>query len=112
MNVFSIEVILNYRGEAIDFTSYFFVLVVIAERMNSMGNAFIACGVIYCIDRYDSNPTTINFAYDTKTGNQWNPNIQFTNQYGYNSMVDYNPKEKLLYAWDNHKQLTYSLTWN
>lgn len=82
------------------------------ERMNSMGNAFIACGVIYCIDSYNSNPTTINFAYDTKTGNQWNPNIQFTNQYGYNSMVDYNPKEKLLYAWDNHKQLTYSLTWN
>ena len=112
MNVFSIEVTLNYKGEAIDFTSYFFVLVVIAERMNSMGNAFIACGVIYCIDSYNSNPTTINFAYDTKTGNQWNPNIQFTNQYGYNSMVDYNPKENLLYAWDNHKQLTYSLTWN
>ena len=75
-----------------------------------MGNSFVACGVIYCIDHYRSNPTTINFAYDTKTGKQWNPNIQFTNQYGYNSMVDYNPTEKLLYSWDYNRQVTYSLT--
>ena len=73
---------------------------VISERMGSMGNAFMACGVVYCIDSYNSKSTTINFAYDTKTGRSWNPNIQFTNQYGYNSMVDYNPREKVLYAWD------------
>ncbi|XP_078381906.1 uncharacterized protein LOC144664627 isoform X3 [Oculina patagonica] len=82
------------------------------EQMNSMGNAFVACGVIYCIDTCYTNPTTINFAYDTKTGKQWNPNIQFTNKYGYNSMVDYNPRERVLYAWDNKRQVTYSLTWN
>ncbi|KAJ7363625.1 Olfactomedin-like protein 2A [Desmophyllum pertusum] len=82
------------------------------EKMNKMGNAFVACGVIYCIDTYNGNPTTINFAYDTKTGKQWNPNIQFTNQYGYNSMVDYNPREKVLYAWDQKHLVTYSLTWN
>jgi len=80
------------------------------EPMRSMGNAFVVCGVIYCIDDYNSKSTTINFAYDTKTGKQWNPNIQFTNQYGYNSMVDYNPREKVLYAWDNRRQVTYSLT--
>ena len=80
--------------------------------MNTMGNAFVACGVIYCIDGYNSKSTTINFAYDTKTGKQWNPNIQFTNQYRVNSMVDYNPRERLLYAWDSRRQVTYSLTWN
>jgi len=77
--------------------------------MNSIGNAFVACGVIYCIDHYSSKSTTINFAYDTKTSKKWNPNIQFTNQYGYNSMVDYNPREKVLYAWDSKRQVTYSL---
>ena len=77
--------------------------------MSSMGNAFVACGVIYCIDSY-SGKTTINFAYDTKTGKQWNPNIQFTNQFGYNSMVDYNPREKVLYAWDNQRLVTYPIT--
>ena len=78
--------------------------------MESIGNAFVACGVIYCIDRYHSRSTTINFAYDTKTGKQWNPNIQFTNLYKYNSMVDYNPREKMLYSWDNQFQVTYSLS--
>ncbi len=78
--------------------------------MRSMGNAFVACGVIYCIDDYKQNPTTINFAYDTKTGKQWNPSIQFTNQYGYNSMVDYNPREKVLYAWDYQHLVTYPIT--
>ena len=78
--------------------------------MSSMGNAFVACGVVYCIDSYNSKSTTINFAYDTKTGKQWNPNIQFTNQYGYNSMVDYNPREKVLYAWDNKRLVTYPIS--
>ena len=78
--------------------------------MSSMGNAFVACGVIYCIDSHSSRSTTINFAYDTKTGKQWNPNIQFTNQYTYNTMVDYNPRERVLYAWDHRRQVTYSLT--
>ena len=80
------------------------------EPITSMGNAFVACGVIYTIDHYDNRFTTINFAYDTKTGRQWNPNIKFINQYGYNSMVDYNPWEKVLYAWDNRFQVTYPIT--
>ena len=78
--------------------------------MSSMGNAFVACGVIYCIDSYNSKSTTINFALDTKTGKQWNPNIQFTNQFGYNSMVAYNPRERVLYAWDNKRLVTYPIT--
>ena len=81
-----------------------------AEKMSHMGNAFVACGVIYCIDEYNSKTTTINFAYDTKTGKQWIPNIQFTNQYGFNSMVDYNPRERVLYAWDYRRLVTYPLT--
>ncbi|XP_068756100.1 olfactomedin-like protein 2A [Montipora capricornis] len=80
------------------------------EGMNTMGNAFVACGIIYTIDEYNPRETTINFAYDTKTGRTWNPNIKFTNQYGYNSMVDYNPTEKVLYAWDNQRLVTYPLT--
>ena len=86
---------------------YFYISL---EKMNGMGNAFVACGVVYCIDVYSSKSTTINFAYDTKTGKQWNLNIQFTNQYGYNSMVAYNPREKVLYAWDNKRLITYPIT--
>ena len=89
---------------------HFSLFVFCTEPMSSMGNAFVACGVIYCIDDCNDRSTTINFAYDTKTGRQWNPNVQFTNQYGGNYMVDYNPREKVLYAWDNRRQVTYSLT--
>jgi len=78
--------------------------------MSTMGNAFVVCGVIYAIDAYNAKSTTINFAFDTKTSKKWVPNIPFTNLYGYNSMVDYNPREKVLYAWDNRRQVTYSLT--
>ncbi|XP_068696041.1 myocilin-like isoform X2 [Montipora foliosa] len=82
----------------------------IVEPITSMGNAFVACGVIYTIDSYSSRFTTINFAYDTKTGREWNPHIKFINYYGANSMVDYNPREKVLYGWDNQRQVTYPLT--
>ncbi|KAJ7367403.1 hypothetical protein OS493_040635 [Desmophyllum pertusum] len=43
------------------------------EKMNTMGNAFVACGVIYCINSYSKRSTTINFAYDTKTGKTMEP---------------------------------------
>ena len=66
--------------------------------------------VVYCNDSYNSKSTTINFAFDTKTGCSWNSNIQFTNQYGYNSMVDYNPRERVLYARDNRRLVTYPIT--
>ena len=38
-----------------------------------MGNAFVACGVIYAIDSYNNKSTTINFAYDTKLENSGTP---------------------------------------
>ena len=78
--------------------------------MSSIANSFVVCGVIYCIDSSGSRTTTINFAYDTKTGKQWNPNIQYERAYGASYMVNYNPREKLLYAWDHRLQVTYSLT--
>ena len=81
-----------------------------SEPMRSMGNAFVVCGVIYCIDAYNSKSTTINFAYDTKTGTKWDPSIQFTNLYQYNSMVDYNPREKVLYIRLGQKASSYLLT--
>lgn len=80
--------------------------------MSSMGNAFVACGIIYCIDSYSSSTTTINYAYDTAKRSGSNPNIKFTNKFGYNSMVTYNPREKVLYAWDNKRQVTYPLEFN
>jgi hypothetical protein len=80
-----------------------------SEPMTSMGNAFVACGIVYSIDSYNYRTTTINYAYDTATKSRTNPSIKFVNRFGYNSMVTYNPREKVLYAWDNKRQITYPL---
>ena len=66
----------------------FFSFLFVTEPMYSLGNAFVVCEVIFRIDDFRKNPITINFAYYTKTKKQWNPNIHFVNQYGYNYMVD------------------------
>ncbi|CAB4011719.1 Hypothetical predicted protein [Paramuricea clavata] len=80
-----------------------------SEPRNSMGNAFVACGVVYSIDSYNSATTTINYAYDIAKKSGTNPKIKFINNFAYNSMVTYNPREKVLYAWNNKRQITYPL---
>jgi hypothetical protein len=80
-----------------------------SEPRPRMGNAFVACGIVYSIDSYHPVTTTINYAYDTATGSRTNPGIKFVNKFKYNSMVTYNPREKVLYAWDNKRQITYPL---
>ena len=80
-----------------------------SESMTSMGNAFVACGVVYSIDSHSATATTINYAYDTTTKSGTNPGIKFVNKFGHNNMVTYNPREKVLYAWDRNRQITYPL---
>lgn len=80
-----------------------------SEPLNSMGNAFVACGVVYSIDDFRQNPTTINYAYNTTSKTATNPAIRLVNKFGYNSMVTYNPLEKVLYSWDSGRQIIYPL---
>ena len=76
------------------------------ESMSSMGNAFVACGVVYSIDEYYSTTATINYAYDTTSGSGSYPGIKFVKKFTFNSMVTYNPREKVLYAWDRNRQIS------
>ena len=36
--------------------------------------------------------------------------IPFTNKYEWNTMVDYSPVDRMIYAWDRGHQITYNLT--
>ncbi|KAM9326950.1 myocilin [Gastrophryne carolinensis] len=78
-------------------------------RKQAVANAFMTCGTLYTVGSYSSPSTTLNFAYDTHTGIQKQISIPFQNQYGYASMVDYNPAEKKLYGWDNYNMVTYDV---
>ncbi|KAF0877417.1 myocilin [Crocuta crocuta] len=78
-------------------------------RKQSVANAFIICGHLYTVSSYSSPDATINFAYDTGTGRSRALTIPFKNHYKYSSMVDYNPLEKQLFAWDNFNMVTYDV---
>ncbi|XP_073427637.1 myocilin [Dendrobates tinctorius] len=78
-------------------------------RKQSMANAFMVCGTLYTIASYSSPTTTVSFAFDTHTGVQKQLSIPFQNQYGYASMVDYNPTEKKIYGWDNFTMVAYDI---
>ncbi|PNJ42716.1 MYOC isoform 2, partial [Pongo abelii] len=78
-------------------------------RKQSVANAFIICGTLYTVSSYSSADATINFAYDTGTGISKTLTIPFKNRYKYSSMIDYNPLEKKLFAWDNLNMVTYDI---
>uniref|UniRef100_A0A8D2DNF4 Myocilin n=1 Tax=Sciurus vulgaris TaxID=55149 RepID=A0A8D2DNF4_SCIVU len=78
-------------------------------RKQSVANAFIICGTLYTVSSYSSADATVNFAYDTSTGVSKTLTIPFKNRYKYSSMIDYNPLERKLFAWDNFNMVTYDL---
>ncbi|XP_048355008.1 myocilin [Sphaerodactylus townsendi] len=78
-------------------------------RKQSVANSFMICGSLYTINSYSSPEASVNFVYHTSTGTSVPLNIRFQNRYRYSSMVDYNPAEKKLFAWDNFNMVAYDV---
>ncbi|KAM6963236.1 myocilin [Aplochiton taeniatus] len=78
-------------------------------RKVSVANAFVICGRLYTLASYTSPNTTINYMYDTATSQTTPLALPFINKYRYNSMVDYNPAQRKLFAWDNFHIVSYDV---
>ncbi|XP_061681916.1 myocilin isoform X2 [Syngnathoides biaculeatus] len=78
-------------------------------RKNGVANAFVICGRLYTVASYAAANTTVNYVYDTESSRGHALAIPFQNKYRYNSMIDYNPTQKKLFAWDNFHMVSYDV---
>ncbi|MGH0122835.1 UNVERIFIED_CONTAM: hypothetical protein FKN15_008265 [Acipenser sinensis] len=75
----------------------------------SAGEAFMICGTLYVTNGY-SGGTKVYYAFQTNTSTYEYIDIPFQNKYSHISMLDYNPKDRALYAWNNGHQVLYNVT--
>uniref|UniRef100_A0A3B3T3N2 Olfactomedin 2b n=1 Tax=Paramormyrops kingsleyae TaxID=1676925 RepID=A0A3B3T3N2_9TELE len=75
----------------------------------SAGEAFMICGTLYVTNSHLAG-AKIYFAYYTNSSTYEYTDIPFHNQYSHISMLDYNPRERVLYTWNNGHQVLYNIT--
>lgn len=79
-------------------------------RRERYGNCFIVCGVLYATEHPgEQQEDNLIYAFDTHTNTQMTPRLPFGNNSTYIAQIDYNPKERALYAWNNGHQITYDV---
>ncbi|XP_069094038.1 adhesion G protein-coupled receptor L3 isoform X7 [Pleurodeles waltl] len=86
-----------------------------AYDKRSASNAFMICGILYVVKSVyedDDNEATgnkIDYIYNTDQSKDGSVDIAFPNSYQYIAAVDYNPRDNLLYVWNNYHVVKYSL---
>uniref|UniRef100_A0A671F1R6 Adhesion G protein-coupled receptor L3 n=1 Tax=Rhinolophus ferrumequinum TaxID=59479 RepID=A0A671F1R6_RHIFE len=86
-----------------------------AYDKRSASNAFMICGILYVVKSVyedDDNEATgnkIDYIYNTDQNKDSLVDVPFPNSYQYIAAVDYNPRDNLLYVWNNYHVVKYSL---
>ncbi|MBN3277468.1 OLM2A protein, partial [Polyodon spathula] len=72
------------------------------------GLCFLACGVLYVLERGAEREGVVSHAFDSHTGSHTSPALPFPAT-TLLTQLSYNPRDRLLYGWDDGTLLTYSL---
>ncbi|KAK7933683.1 hypothetical protein WMY93_004579 [Mugilogobius chulae] len=75
----------------------------------SAGESFMICGTLYVTNGY-SGGTKVYYAFSTNSSTYEYIDIPLVNKYSHLSMLDYNPRERALYGWNNGHQVLYNVT--
>ncbi|KAG9351080.1 hypothetical protein JZ751_024970 [Albula glossodonta] len=73
------------------------------------GESFMICGTLYITNSHLTG-AKVYYSYSTKTSTYEYTDIPFHNQYFHISMLDYNARERALYAWNNGHQVLFNVT--
>uniref|UniRef100_A0AAZ3SQI6 Olfactomedin-like domain-containing protein n=1 Tax=Oncorhynchus tshawytscha TaxID=74940 RepID=A0AAZ3SQI6_ONCTS len=73
------------------------------------GESFMICGTLYITNSHLTG-AKVYYSYSTKTSSYEYTDIPFHNQYFHMSMLDYNARERALYAWNNGHQVLFNVT--
>uniref|UniRef100_A0AAZ3PF44 Olfactomedin-like domain-containing protein n=1 Tax=Oncorhynchus tshawytscha TaxID=74940 RepID=A0AAZ3PF44_ONCTS len=76
---------------------------------HSPEETFMICGTLYVTNSHLAG-AKVHFAYHTNSSSYEYTDIPFHNQYSHISMMDYNPRERALYTWNNGHQVIYNVT--
>uniref|UniRef100_A0A8C5SKK1 Olfactomedin-like domain-containing protein n=1 Tax=Laticauda laticaudata TaxID=8630 RepID=A0A8C5SKK1_LATLA len=75
----------------------------------SAGESFMICGILYVTNSHLTG-AKVYYSYSTKTSTYEYTDIPFHNQYFHISMLDYNARDRALYAWNNGHQVLFNVT--
>uniref|UniRef100_A0A673HB31 Adhesion G protein-coupled receptor L3 n=1 Tax=Sinocyclocheilus rhinocerous TaxID=307959 RepID=A0A673HB31_9TELE len=86
-----------------------------AYDKRSASNSFMICGILYVVktvyedDDSEATGNKIDYIYNTELSKDGYLDIPFPNSYQYIAAVDYNPRDNLLYVWNNYHVVKYTL---
>nr|XP_055059998.1 noelin-2b [Misgurnus anguillicaudatus] len=75
----------------------------------SAGESFLICETLYVTNSHLAG-AKVHFSYHTSTSSYEYTDIAFHNQYSHISMLDYNPRIRALFTWNNGHQVIYDIT--
>ncbi|XP_052402842.1 noelin-2b isoform X2 [Carassius gibelio] len=75
----------------------------------SAGESFLICGSLYVTNSHLAG-AKVHFTFHTASASYEYTDIAFHNQYSHISMLDYNPRVRALYTWNNGHQVLYDIT--